>query len=178
MSRRSIVYALDADDHLVAISPSWDAFARANDAPDLTRVTVLGRSLWDFIADDSTRTLYRAVLKDVRAGHRIELAIRCDSPDTQRHVALRLKASLTGVVTCHSFIAEERSQASIVPLWNRAVPRGTAVIHACSWCKRVYFGGRWCEADALDWTALHTLPNVSHGMCPTCEAEVMARLSR
>ena len=59
-------YRVDARDRLVFVDPLWLAFARENGAADLTEQRVIGRSLWDFVADAETIRLYRELHARVR----------------------------------------------------------------------------------------------------------------
>lgn len=56
-------YRINRLDEIVAVSPGWDAFATANDGPDVVAAKVLTRPLWHFISDPTTRQLYDHILK-------------------------------------------------------------------------------------------------------------------
>ena len=60
---QACVYTIDATDSISSVSPSWLVFARANGARELTRESVVGRSLWDFIDGERVHELYRLVVE-------------------------------------------------------------------------------------------------------------------
>ena len=52
-------HRIDAGDRITEVSDNWDAFARANSAPDTCLSSnVLGTKLWDHIRDGETGHLY------------------------------------------------------------------------------------------------------------------------
>ena len=52
-----ILYRLNDRDEIVFVNDVWSEFATANDGRHLVPSQVLGRSLWDFITDLTTRQL-------------------------------------------------------------------------------------------------------------------------
>ncbi|MEO8257680.1 MAG: hypothetical protein ABI868_10095 [Acidobacteriota bacterium] len=76
-----VAYTLDASDTIIAVNDAWIAFAAANDGVPLLPPAILGRSLWDFIADHTTILLYRRLFERVRAGvGPVRVTFRCDAP--------------------------------------------------------------------------------------------------
>ena len=64
-------------------------FAKENGAPELAES--VGRSLWDFIADDSTRRLYARIHQHVRmTGRTAGVRFRCDAPNLKRYMSLTI----------------------------------------------------------------------------------------
>ena len=85
-ARRTFGYRLDPHDAIEWVSEDWLAFARENGAAELEPNSVLGKKLWEFIADERTRQLYRDVFTMVRATDqpkvvpfRCDLFLRCDA---------------------------------------------------------------------------------------------------
>ena len=63
-----VVYVLDESDAIATVNDSWTAFARANGGEALLPPAIIGRSVWDYIADPTTRLLYRRIFERVRTG--------------------------------------------------------------------------------------------------------------
>ena len=85
-------YQIDSNDVLVLVSDDWLAFARENGASELDAKFIIGRSLWDFIPDEPTQTLYRDVIATVRATDQpIVVPFRCDSPTLRRFMRLEVR---------------------------------------------------------------------------------------
>lgn len=61
-----IVYRIDSQDRIVYVNDNWHKFAEENDASELTKQSILYRSLWDFISDHATQQFYREVIHRVR----------------------------------------------------------------------------------------------------------------
>jgi hypothetical protein len=88
-------YVVNRSDVLVQVNDAWSAFAMANGAPHLVAEHVIGRSIWDFIGDDSVRELYRSLMRRVRNGGRSQFHFRCDSPGWRRYMLMTLAAAPT-----------------------------------------------------------------------------------
>jgi hypothetical protein len=64
---RTIAYRLDREDKISDVSAGWGEFARENGAPELAGRTVLGRSIWDFVAGAEARLLWSRLFARCRA---------------------------------------------------------------------------------------------------------------
>jgi hypothetical protein len=85
MQTDSVVeYKINENDEITFLSDSWDPFARESDAPELVSEKVINCSLWDFITDETTRQLYKDMLKLVRQSNFIEFNFNCDSSNKIR----------------------------------------------------------------------------------------------
>jgi hypothetical protein len=87
-------YWLDSLDRIAAVDGEWRAFAVENGAEELTEESVVGRSVFSFIADESVRHLWALLLRRARQGVVVQVPIRCDSPDDFR--ALELVVTMDG----------------------------------------------------------------------------------
>ena len=84
------------------------------------------------------------------------------------------------------FISEVREvrPAAVSPLelLEGAVPEACGLLCICGWCARVDDAGTWVEfADYVAATALlaaDELPEITHGICPGCDARLMADIDR
>lgn len=171
-------YEIDSADRITAVSDPWLEFARANDAPGLTREAVLGRPLWDFIAGSETRELYRAVLQRVRDDDvAVILPFRCDSPDFRRWMRLVMTPRSDGAVCFDGVLVRKRERLHLGILDPHA-PRLPEALPMCSCCKRVALESRWLEPeDAI--THFHRLgaepyPRLTQVVCDSCRLDAEA----
>ena len=169
---RTIAYRLDGDDKISDVSTEWGAFARENGAPELAGRTVLGRSIWDFVAGVEARLLWSRLFARSRATRESRpLPYRCDGPDVRRYLVMTLEASIGSDILCVSHVIREEPRES-VPLLDPAVPRTGEALIVCSWCRKVSVGGRWVEVEhAVQMLRLFEraeLPFLTHGICPAC----------
>ncbi len=166
-----IRYRLNDRDEIVFVSESWDRFAVANDGATIKATQVLGRPLWDFIADPTTRTLYRDVLVRIREGRQIQFTFRCDSPGCRRLLEMTVQgAEDGGVEFCSRTVSEE--QRSAPPLFADGTDGAGAVIRMCGWCKKVDLDGEWVEVEVAV-ADLRLLERgaplaINHGICGPC----------
>jgi hypothetical protein len=176
-----VVYLVDPSDALVSVNPAWSTSAVSGDAPGLAGPEVIGRSLWEFVSDGTTRQLYRAMLDRVRTTRRpIAFHFRCDTPAMQRLLRMQLSPEPGGVVRFEVHKVAERSRPPVA-LLNPKTPRSTAIVRICGWCKRLPLpDDGWVEVEAavdhLDLLDSPVLPALSHGMCPDCYRTVMQAL--
>jgi len=158
------------------VNDAWTRFATINDAPELGGAAVLGRTLWDFIADRTTRVLYEALVARARQGTAPTVTYRCDVPAAKRLMSMTLRPDGTHVR--FESVALEESEIRGFELWDRQGSRSGEPLHACSWCKRIDIGGHWLEVDAaidvLGLLVQRPLRPVVYVTCPTCHAAVTA----
>jgi hypothetical protein len=169
-----ISYAIDGRDRFVCVGGDWASFAEENEGQELASTEMGGRSLWDFIVDESTRKLYADLLAKVRAGLSAELEMRCDAPECRRRLGLRVSLLPSGDVEFKSVLRalEERPPQRFLAT---STPRTDETLAMCSWCSRIPVGAdRWLEVeDAMDCLQLRdepALPRLESIVCPTCQA--------
>lgn len=169
--RACLSYSLDQDNHLLMVDEGWQTFAWANNAPELTPANVLGRPIEAFISDPTTRYLYGLLYERVRRGITVRVRFRCDAPEVRRDMVLQLSPAGSGVVQCDTFLLDERPHSSIA-LLDADAPRGTGLVVMCSWCKRIRHQGRWLDLEEgvqeLQLFSRPLMPEISHGVCPSC----------
>ncbi len=181
MTRPSIRYQLDPQDRIQAVDTAWLAFARANAGPELDPDAVLGRRIWDFIAGKETRHLYRLLIDKARREWReMAVPLRCDSPTRRRYLELAIKPLADGVVEFSSSTIREEPRP-FVALLDPSVARSDDLLVICSWCKHVRTrGNEWVEVERairrLDLFASDPLPQLTHGICSACEAEIESKI--
>lgn len=175
-----VVYRVDSKDRLAAVNPEWDRFAAANGAAGLRSPEVLSRSLWDFVSDGATRHFYTVVLEQARAGRRLRYPFRCDAPDLRRFLEMDASGADHGSVEfrVRTLKTEPREP---VALMDPSRERDGPAIRMCGWCKKVVVGNAYVEVEEaivrLDLFAGATLPPITHGICPPCEARLYATLN-
>ncbi|MBK9965824.1 MAG: hypothetical protein IPP07_13345 [Holophagales bacterium] len=172
-------YWLDSLDRIAAVDGEWRAFAVENGAEELTEESVVGRSVFSFIADESVRHLWALLLRRARQGVVVQVPIRCDSPDDFR--ALELVVTMDGpdlllVTTSMLFVVPRPS----VRLLRKVGPRSTSSVRICSWCKRIEVPVRgWCEVEEaavlLEVLTGATPPGLEQGSCLDCYPSIAAR---
>ena len=180
MSDTPIEYRIDANDRITFVSATWDSFAIANNGASMRGEAVLGRSLWDFISDDSTREIYRQALARIRAGHELQFSFRCDAPDCARLLEMTMfRADADGGI---AFKTRELSQTPRALPWTAQGDGAAAeeLLRVCGWCNRVDAHGEWVELEvALVRLRLMEYPEtqmITHGMCGECPAKMMREL--
>jgi hypothetical protein len=175
-----VVYLIDASDRIVAVNEAWDEFARANSGAHLVQPGILGRPLWSLMSDLTTEEIYRALVSRVRQGVSMRFGFRCDAPDRRRLLQMAMSAELDGVVRFEvsSLATQDRSA---IPLLRASAVRGGEVMRICGWCKRIPDSDDvWLEAEdairSMNLFEMGQLPELSHGICPTCYASMIALL--
>jgi hypothetical protein len=176
------IYEIDGDDRIVAVSPSWDRFALANDAAHVTEAHVVGSSLWDWIVDFVTRQLYTAILASAReSGQLRRVPFRCDAPALRRFMELEIVPARGRHLTLTGRTLVEEPRDAVVLLRRSVARSASQFVSLCGWCKAARLpDGHWGEVEELvrTWRLFdeETLPEISHAICPDCEAAVRAGL--
>lgn len=171
-----LCYRVNERDEVVYVNDAWGPFAAANGVERLVGAGVLGRPLWEFISDPTTRGLYRDILARVRGGVPVRFPFRCDSPDRRRQMAMEVAAGPGGTVEFRSRVLAEELRPP-QPLLACDRPHSGQFVRVCGWCKKVDVGGRWEEVEeAVSQLGLfehHLLPQLTHGICEGCYARMM-----
>ncbi len=181
MTTASVVYDLDASDNIVSVNDAWDRFAAENESASVGARNVVGRSLWDFISDPTTREIYRRLFASARGGSApSSFQFRCDAPSIRRLLEMEIRFT-DGVVRCtvRTVNLENREPQLLL---DPAVERSEELLRMCSWCKRIPDGaGVWHEIDdAVSLAELfryQRLPVVTHGICEECSTVMMDSIS-
>jgi hypothetical protein len=173
-----VSYQIDRDDTLTGVGDGWRDFAMSNGAPYLAD-HVLGRNLFEFIIDATTRHIYRDLLAGVRAGREVSFDYRCDSPSLRRFMRMTMTARPQQGVAFRSLTVRTEPRVPATPDLG-ATPTGNPLLVVCSWCKRVSVQDEWLEMEAvIERLGLFTAdapPALTHGACPACYERIMAAL--
>lgn len=166
-----ICYRVNERDELIFVNDAWETFALANEGTGLASADVLQRPLFDFIADETTRLLYRDILRRVRAGYPVQFPFRCDAPAQRRWHEMTIILTEPGIVEFTTCLL--RSEDRAIPSLFLTSSTPSAMLRMCSWCKRVEMGNQqWVELEEavrrLNLFEQMQLPQVTHGICNRC----------
>ncbi len=178
IDNRSFVLHVDADSRIFHVNEAWLAFGRENDLP--MERGLLGRRLFEFISDTTTQQLYRTLLAHVsKFGRTVTFPFRCDSPALRRFMEMQMSPLAGKGIEFRSRIVKAEVRPR-VELLAPAAPRSEELIHCCGWCKRVSIP-EWVEIEEglqrMKWLEEPRLPDITHGICPPCEARMMAEIA-
>jgi hypothetical protein len=178
MTEQALSYAIDEHDHLIRVDEGYYRFAEENGWRDAG--SSLGRSLWDYVSGSEMKKLQRLLVRRIRdeVGD-VELPFRCDGPDVRREMNIRIVARPGGrVVLFSSRMRSERERDLPQRLLDPATPRSAEALAMCGWCDRFEVEGEWVEVEEaarrLGLFNRPELPALSHGICPDCNAMLLA----
>ncbi len=176
---RSCAYDLDDQFRIVWVDDGWNAFAVENGAPELVAPAPIGQSIWSAIADGTTSLLWGQIFQKVRrTGRPLVVPIRCDSPALRRYLQLLVSVRPPSCLRIESLVVRVGPKPPAVVI-ERTTP-APALLRMCSWCKQVEFQGRWVEVEVLTSELRlferDVLPGLTHGMCPSCHADMTSIL--
>ncbi|MEW6321881.1 MAG: hypothetical protein AB1635_12455 [Acidobacteriota bacterium] len=177
---RGVRYRLGRQDEIVEVGGAWDDFALSNEAPELQGQRVVGRFIWEFIADRTTAGLFKALYAAVRGGKALAIPFRCDGPSVRRYMQLQMAGSDHGGLTVSSSLVREECRPA-QPILQRGTVRSDALLSMCSWCNRLRVDAGWCEVDeavaALGLFEQTRLPQLTHGICEPCRQQIEAAMA-
>ncbi len=170
--RTTYGYSIDSSDRIIRVSDAWLDFAAENDAPELTRSRVVGRTLWEFIEGPTTRDLYGALFEKIRSlASGVPVPFRCDAPDRYRFMELTLAPAADGVIELSGVLLREQRRRR-VPVLERALQHADYSFPICSFCKRVFAAGEWLELEdaiaRLGRFDSTNLPGLDQSVCEDC----------
>lgn len=177
-------YHVDANGVLTFVGQGWDDFALANDGKEhVLAADVVGRPLLEFVTGRALAHLWETLMARISAsGRGVVVPFRCDAPALIRSMQMAIEplpdAGLRFVTSVIE--AAERPRAAVIDV---NAPRShDRLLWMCSWCKRLQLEGRWLELDeaAREFGLFESgdLPEVTHGLCPSCERAVVAELEK
>lgn len=169
-----VIYRVDAAGYLTFVNEGWDAFAVLNDTPELLGPAVLGRRVADGIAGLEMRLIYDRLCERASAGVRIELPYRCDSPMLRRRMSLSIVVS-GAELEFRSRLVDLAMRPPVRVLEPQPL-RSDALLTVCSWCNRGRVGSRWAEIEEVvaEFRLFDApVPQLTHGLCPDCQQQVL-----
>lgn len=168
-------YRVSAYDEVIDVGGDWMSSTRAKGQGDRTGGTLLGRSIWTYIAGIETQSYLNAIFFKVRqAETRVEMPYRCDSRDLAR--LFRMVVRPDPVEYCGLHI-----QHSLI--WQKPLPRAaqakspededSQTADRCSVCCRFKLGEDWVDPLATPGVGFVVQ---NYRVCRACKTELMARL--
>jgi len=170
---------LDKDDTIISVNKNWLNFARENNTAELVESSVVGKSIWQFIADLETAHLYRSIISKVREKNlSLSLPFRCDSPTCRRFMKMTISPADNTLISLDSTIIKIENR-EYMPLLDSDISRSKEFIRMCSTCKKIQITeSEWYEVEqaviSLDLFASSNLPQITHTICPECYKEYRA----
>jgi hypothetical protein len=110
----------------------------------------------------------------------IVVPFRCDAPALRRSMQMQIEPLGDGGLRFVTRVLEavERPHQAIIDI--NALHNHEHLLWMCSWCKRLEARGRWIEIEeaAREFGILESndVPEVTHGLCPSCERTILAEL--
>ncbi len=162
------------------MNEQWSEFARDNQGESVLPERILGKDLLDSVSDPTVRQIYEAIIKRVRAGAVVRFSYRCDAPANRRVFDMKVHLLDESGAEFVSTLIHEEARTS-VPFLEAGRVRNQSLLRVCSWCQMVAIpGGGWLpvEEAVARLQLLETVhfPGITHGICPACHAEMMAKL--
>ena len=168
------LYRVDKDDKITWVNAAWLAFAQENNALELTESRVVGRCLWEFVADKATCDEYRRVHAHLRGKKKVAvIPFRCDSPNLRRDMRLTISGNASDEsLDCESVIVQAMPHRYISVL-DPGRSRAESFLTMCSCCKRVLVEpDGWLDvaifSQRLRSRARTTWPHTRQTLCPKC----------
>lgn len=175
------VQRIDQNDVIVFVDEGWKAFARENDSAHLAE-EALGTLLWDSIAGDDVREIYRAILSRVRVhDESFSFPFRCDSPSHRRHMHMRVvPCGHLNVEFVTTLLKEEPRDVSIIAMQDYR-SASEEILRMCSWCKKIQLEKAWEDIDTtisqLEIFMKPLAAPISHVICEDCAERIRCVLS-
>lgn len=165
-------FSVDANNVIIAINGRWDEFADANDAPQLKKQHVVGKSLFDYISGNVTRQFVQNLLDIVRQKNtNICFDYRCDAPNLRRYLQMRLMANEHGEVRISNY--QLHTEPRVVPVFFiRSNQRDRHTRVRCSICNLLKQAEQWVEAESLQTDKKPLTLSVIYGVCPSCQLQL------
>lgn len=174
-----MIYKINNDDIITFVDQEWLEFAQKNEAPELTKDSILGTLIWRFISGDETKQLYQHLFERIRKNKTTAaIPFNCDSPTVKRSLDLSINAleddSLVFTSTVISITPCDKN-----PLLDPSQERSSEIIKICSFCKNVYFeGAGWKNVERallrLNLNYYNPLPKLKNTVCSDCKKVVEA----
>lgn len=175
---KKIIYWLDKDMRITAVSGPWDEFAIENNGRNVVEPDVKGRPIWHFIKGNTTRMWVDTLIKlAMVTGKVVERPYRCDSPEMKRYMSMKIVPEESGAFRMeHTVLFTEKRSHNVH--FNYSENQTLQLKQRCSSCGRLRTQDSWEEAEYLSPPGEGTLEKtytVIYTMCPDCLENISKR---
>jgi predicted esterase len=170
-----MIYTLSKFDCIETVSEDWDDFAKQNEANESLCTDIIGKSIWPFIADLETKSVYMQLFRKVRDSQKpIEFEFRCDGPRIKRFMKLEIRPTGDGSLKIHSHLLNSQETDYNPILAKNSFEGEEKKITCCSICRRVLGANNtWLDIEfAMTELGLfyqHFSFTREETICPHCE---------
>lgn len=178
MTEETIIYTytIDASDKINFVSAEWLQFAAENDAAELTKAKVMGKSIWNFISGGAVRRVYQDLIVALRSNSsEVVLPLRLDSPSIVRDMELRVSAQVADEIEFEGRIVSHRKRSEVAVL-SREAERSDETVSICSFCRRVEVEAQWVELGTKSlpkgFGSGPAVPRLNEIVCPECDGRL------
>lgn len=163
------IYWLDHASHIVGVDGPWDRFALENEGEAACAERVIGQPLLHFVSGDEARMWIDTLLQLARlTGEVLERSYRCDSPELQRFMNMRLVPEDSGMMRVEHHLVSVRQRIRPVRFLPVSSYQATLRLR-CSICGRIKEQGEWMEAEQLSDNGPAISPiKVAYTVCQWC----------
>lgn len=174
-------YQIDENNKIIYVSDNWEKFAKENNADEnILPSNVIGKSIFDFISDRESKTIYEMIINSIRLKKTdVKIPINCDSPNLRRFIEITIKGLPNNHIEFASEIQHivERESCEIL---DENTERCEEAIRICSFCKKIPIENEWldaeCAVSVLKVFRNSKMPMLTHSICPKCYEVAMNQL--
>ena len=174
MKSEPVICRLDKADVIRETNACWDHFADQNNGIEFSGNKVSGKSIWRYIAGDTTKMWLSTLFSYARFRREpVIRAYRCDSPEIKRFMEMQiLPEKDRHLCLKHQII---RTEAIDPAVYYQPAVTGKAMYFRCSICNKVQVQGQWYEGSEAAQKGL--LPDslslrVAYRVCRPCRHQV------
>lgn len=188
-----ISYLIDKEGSIIDYSEkSWNEFAISNDCEDISKKeNIIGKNIYDFIADLETKESYRKINKVLFEGKRdnAHFYYRCDAPEYRRDMKMCITPiKIDGEVRYilyQSILLSETMRPPMNIFRNKNISEidESSFITICSYCKNIKKSSdsdgkenfKWVTPEEYYQSGGRENVMLSHGICPTCYQNIVLK---
>lgn len=165
-----IYYVVDDQGTILDIGGDWQEFidkSGVEDGQSMADYNMIGKNLFDFIANETVRDLYRELHRKALEGEICKFSYRCDGPDVARIARMELAPNKIGVKYTSTILKEMPHEMDGPISINR---ERDLLVRMCSICKQTQIperGDEWFPVEEY-LKRLHIPHTLSQSVCPKC----------
>ena len=171
-SPKDVAFLLDHDLRFLDCSPAWDIFAGENGGHSISRLEILGRSIFDFVPDVLRKFYEHRYWLARHANVGDDVDYHCSSPEKIRLFRMSLRPADENLLVINHLLLEEecKLQEPLGPLEREQYVSANRLLVLCANCRKAMRPG-----PPETWTWVPEFLNeselqVSHGLCPRCKS--------